>query len=353
MEKYIYRPIVIIILFSVIISCGKSADDSSVARSEVFSRKEKYKFGLIVGSDGFGDNAFNDMHYNGMVEARRKYNITFDYRNSKNDYSIQEPIEELIATNCNVIIGAGYMIKDAVEELSLKYPEICFILNDIEADNYRKNVTSITYKQNEGSFLAGALAAMVSETGNIAILGAVDIPVINDFIIGYKAGGNYIKPDINVTIKYLSDLIKPDDIIQSVWRRPELAKSYAIDLYMNKDVDVIFHASGSSGIGGLQAAKATGKYAIGVDSDQDYLAEGFVLTSMIKNIDNAIVYIIGELLDGNLKNENYFMGLDKDGVGLSPMTFTKDKIPPEYLKSIEEIKADIITGKIVVPTASK
>ncbi len=343
--------LVVTLLFAIIISCGTSDDYSPEKECDFLTENGKYKFGLVVGNGGFDDQGFNEMHLKGMVEASEKYGINFEPRAFTNDSHFQDPMQDLIDENCNVIIAGAWFFKDQVDELSLKYPEIHFILNDSEAISYRENVTSITYKQNEGSFLAGALAAMVSETGNIAFMGSVNIPVINDIIAGYKAGAEYIKPDINLTIEYLSDLMKPEDTIQNPWIRPDLAKTHSINLYENKGVDVIFHASGNSGVGGLQAAEITGKFAIGVDSDQDYLAEGFVLTSMMKNIDTAIVNTIGELLKGDLKNENYYMSLENNGIGLSPMTFTKDKISPEYLKVIEDVKADIIAGKIVVPTA--
>ncbi len=304
-----------------------------------------------MGNGGFDDKGFNEMHLSGMFEASKKYNLDFEARVMSYDLCPLETIEELIDAGCNVIIGGVFYLKFPMDELSLKYPDVYFIINDTEAVSYRENITSITYNVNEGSFLAGALAAMVSETGNISFLGSVDYPFINDFMVGYKAGGEYVDPDTNVTVEYVSNLIKPEDENQDSWENPELVKSYSIDLYNNKGVDVIFHISGNSAFGGFQAAETTGKYAIGVDSDQDYLAEGFVLTSSMKNIDNTFVYIIGEFLEGKLKNENYSMNLANDGVGITPMTFTKNKISPEYLKAIEKIKADIAAGIIVVPTA--
>ncbi len=352
MENRILKIIVVFSVFYLLFgSCSKS-ENKFGSKTDRVSTTAKFKFGLVTGPDGLGDNAFNDMHYNAMIESRRLYNIEFEYMLPENDQAFDKAVEELISKECNVIIaGAGFMMIDTVETLSLKYPDIYFILDDAEAKTHRDNVTSVVYKQNEGSYLAGALAAMVSETDNIAVFGGGDFPVINDFIVGYEAGGKYIKNDINIFVKYYPDYIKPDDAIQSGWSRPDLGLSLSKDLIMNENVDVIFHVAGSSGTGGFQAAKEHGIYAIGVDSDQDYLVEGSILTSMMKNVDKTMVNLIGEFLDGKLENRNYAMGLDKNGIGLSPMTYTRDKISTEYLERIDKIKTDIISGKIVVPTA--
>jgi len=307
--------------------------------------KQNLKLGLITGLGGLGDKSFNDMQYRGMIMARREYGIEFEYLTpgkEEDDYLL---MQQLIEKKCNVIIGGGgYHNIEPIEILSEKYPEILFVLLDDFARTYRKNVASVSFRQNEGSFLAGALAALVSDSKKIGVVAAMDIKVINDFIIGYEEGAHYIHNSFTIYKSYIStgsDGISP-------WNKPEMAYEKAVDLYDNKGVDVIFAVASASGMGVFRAAQKKEKFAIGVDSDQDYLAEGYILSSMMKNLDVGILFIVEKILKNEFENKAYILGLKENGIGLSPMTFTRNVVSDQMLEKLDVIKSKILKGELKV-----
>ncbi len=301
---------------------------------------------LITGSGGLGDRAFNDMLYNGMILSNRELKIPFRYETPQNFKIIEQSFEKMVKQGCNIIFAGSYKYKDIVDKFAAKNPNIKFILIDAIAKKYRKNVASLSFKQNEGSFLVGALAAMVSKTNKIAIVAGQDVKVINDFIIGYKAGAKYIKKDIKITTKFIEKVYKN----KNPWASPREAKQISLKL-LNKNIDIIYGVASASNIGIFQAAKLKGKFAIGVDSDQDYLQQGTVLTSMMKNLDIGILHITDNIIKNNFKNKSYRLGIKQKGVGISKMKYTKHFITNSYLKRIKKIKEDIVNGKIKVPSS--
>ncbi|MCP4629671.1 MAG: BMP family ABC transporter substrate-binding protein [bacterium] len=318
---------------------------------QIFAQSDKstskYKFGLATGLAGLGDKSFNDMQYNGMILAKKKYGISFIYDSPATVDDDIPVIEGLIEKGCNVIIaGGGYHMKDPVDILSQKHPGVKFIILDDFANKYHKNVYSVALSQNEGSFLAGALAAQMTKTGNIAVIGAMNIDIINDFVIGYKAGAKYIDKSVNVIVKYISE--KDGNI--NPFTAPKVAKNMSIELYDQDHVDIIYSVATASNMGVFAAAREKGKYAIGVDSDQDFHAKGLILTSMMKRLDAALVYIIGLLMDNKIENKPYVIGLENKGVSLTPMTYTRHIIPDACIKKLDRIRDDIINHKITAPT---
>ncbi len=304
-------------------------------------------FGLATGSGGLGDKAFNDMQFNGMLMAKRNYDIKFIYDSPMSETDDFQVIEGLIKKKAKVVIlGGGFHMVDPLDSLATLYPDIKFVILDDKAKNYYPNVASIMFKQNEGSFLVGALAALESKTNHIAMIGAINIDIINDFYEGYKAGAKYINPNINVSVRYIADY--NDET--SPFANPQRAYKIAESLYKNSNVDIIYQVAAGSGLGVFNAAKQFKKYAIGVDSDQDYLAETYILTSMMKRLDIGINMIIGNILEGKFENKPYKLGLKENGISLSEMKFTKEMINADTLQKLKSIESDIINGKIIVPT---
>lgn len=316
-------------------------------KTEQIEEKEQILFGLATGSGGLGDKAFNDMQFNGMLMAKRNYGIKFIYDSPLSETDDVQVIEGLIKKNAKVVIlGGGFHMVDPLDSLATLYPDIKFVILDDKAKNYHPNVASIMFKQNEGSFLAGALAALESKTNHIAMIGAINIDIINDFYEGFKAGAKHVNPKINVSVRYIADY--EDEI--SPFANPQRAYKIAESLYKNSNVDIIYQVAAGSGMGVFNAAKQFKKYAIGVDSDQDYLAESYILTSMMKRLDIGINMIVGHILEGKFENKPYKLGLKENGVSLSDMKFTKDLINSETLLKLKSIESDIINGKIIVPT---
>jgi len=336
--------VILAVALTFLLKQPKAAKETEAENSQV-----KIKIGLVTGIDGLGDKAYNDIIFKGIILCQKKYNVDYEYVVPKS-YSVEDEIlalKELVAKKCDIIFsGSSYDGVVPLDCTAYKYPNTKFVLLDEPLSNYYPNAASITSKQNEGSFLAGALAAMVSKKQNIAMIGGADYPAINDFFAGYQAGAKLINPQIKVLIKYIAD----DNDKINPWASPDLAKKIALDLYTKNNVDIIFQVASASGMGVFKAAQETGNLTIGVDADQDYLAEGYILTSMMKRYDESILYFFGEFLEGRFKNQNYSLGLAEKGVSLTEMQFSQKYITPVIKEKLVQIEKDIINGTIKVPT---
>ena len=238
----------------------------------------------------------------------------------------------------DLIIGVGFTMKESVIAAATAYPDQKFAIVD-ETITGLPNVTSLTFKEHEGSFLVGALAAMMSKTGTVGFIGGMENPVIQKFEAGFAQGAKYINPDIKVLSVYIGG--------SNAFNDPASAKTKTETLIQQK-ADVVYHAAGGSGAGVFQAAKEKNVYAIGVDSDQDDIVPGTILTSMMKYVDVATFNIVKDTLEGKYTNEHHEYGVKENGVGTTNFKNTKDKIGEENIKKLDQIKQDISDGKITV-----
>ncbi|WP_415713836.1 BMP family lipoprotein [Maridesulfovibrio sp.] len=297
--------------------------------------------GFVTGASGLGDLSFNDMSYGGIRKAQQEFNFKLIILEpEKNgELKIENFIKLIRQSDILILVGAQHA--ELVKKTAPNYPDKKFIINEVPVAGI-PNVSSVSFEQAEGSFLAGALAAMTSRTGKIGYIGATPVPPVLKFEKGYVAGAKYAVPDIKVEVDYLNPL---NDF--SGFDAP--AKGYNVAMGQYGDgVDIIFTVAGLTGNGVIEAARRSGKLAIGVDSDQDSLAKGFVLTSMIKKLDVAAYNELKAVMQGNFSPGPTSYGLKEDGVGLSAMKYTRDKIPAEALKRIEDIRKKIINGEIKV-----
>lgn len=305
--------------------------------------KEKMTVGFLVGVSGLGDQSFNDMAYAGLFKVKQDHNIHLIFEDSeKSEEAFESSMQRLIEKGSDIIVANGFYMKELVEKYANIHPDIYFILQDAIAANL-KNVVSILYSVQEGSFLAGAFAGLMTKSRHVGFIGGVDTPIMHTFRLGFQSGVRHINPLITITDQFIS--IAPDF---SGFKNPHEAHRVALTFY-KKDIDIIFAAAGLSGNGVLQAAQEVGKFAIGVDSDQDHLAKGYVLTSMMKRLDVATYTEVNKIIHGEFKQGVVTYGLAENGVGLSPMKFSQHLIPKSVLDSIDEIKAGIMTGTITIP----
>lgn len=301
--------------------------------------------GFLIPDSGLGDQSFNDMTYAGLIQARASHDFSL-IREQCEDYtekSRKEAMERLIARNADIIVANGWEYRDVITEYARKHPQRTFIIHDFPLEDL-PNVISTVYGQHEGSFLAGALAAWMSKSGKIGFIGGMDMPVIRAFQVGFRAGAEYANPDIEVTEIFLSTPESSD----SGFNNPKLGFKAATQMYED-GIDIIFGAAGLSGNGIIQAARKQQKFAIGVDADQDHMAKGFVLTSVIKRLDMATVTLLKKIFSGIKIHGVHSFGLKEAGVSLSPMTYTKHLIPIDMKKNIHLLKQQIIDGEVVVP----
>ncbi|HEX3550293.1 MAG TPA: BMP family ABC transporter substrate-binding protein, partial [Candidatus Elarobacter sp.] len=217
------------------------------------------------------------------------------------------------------------------------YPKRHFSIIDAVVDE--PNVTSVTFKEEEGSFLAGALAAMTTKTKAIAFLGGIDIPLLRKFECGYAAGARQIDPSVRFSVKYIGSF---DDVASG----KELA-----GVLFDQGADIIYAAAGKGGLGAIDQVKTRpGAYVIGVDSDQDALVPGKILTSMVKHVDNGVFRVSQDAAARRPRPKHLTLGLKEGGVGLTDFAYTRSVVTPQKRAVLAKLRAAIIAGRIVVPS---
>lgn len=266
--------------------------------------KEK-SIGLVVTENGLGDESFSDSALVGLERARDEEGVVFDYREPlEGDHEKQ--MEELIKNGHDLIIGLSFRVQEAMESLAKKYPEQQFVLIDAVSDY--ENITSITFKEDEGSYLVGLIAGMRTKSNTVGFIGGEKIPVVEKFEKGFREGVQKVNPEAEVLVDYTGTF--GDDK-----KGAQVAKKQ-----IDNGADFVFPAAGFTGIGALKEAQNQEIYAFGVDSDQYYLAEDAIVTSMLKRVDIALFEMAKQL-----KNEKKFtgdhkeLGLEQGGVGLAPI----------------------------------
>lgn len=333
---YLFRFTVALIAIVFFCSTALSAS-SSQSQNE-----KKLVLGLLVGISGLGDESFNDMTYAGLKRVQQEQNLKLIFEDSKkSDEAFKQSMQRLLEKGAQIIVANGFYLKDLVAEVAPQYPDRFFILQDAVLPEL-PNVASILYSVHEGSFLAGAMAGLMTKSGRVGFLGGVDIPIMHVFRQGYAEGVQYVTPKVQVVSEFVS---KAPDF--SGFKDPGKGYEMAKKQYLT-GVDIIFAAAGLTGNGVIQAARKKGTYVIGVDSDQDHLAKGTILTSMMKRLDVATYKEVSEIIAGNFEPGVKIYGLKEQGVGLTPLTYTKDIIPQEVIERLSELEQLIKKGKITV-----
>lgn len=324
---------------------------------EAKPEEEKVKVVLYVNGT-LGDKSFFDSAHRGVEQAIKDLGIEGKTIEGGYDPASWEPdIVQLAEGDWDIIIAGTWQLQEILEKIAPEHPEKKFFTYDTSVD-YTKpnldNVYSILYSQNEGSFLVGALAAMVTSSDMplsnpekiIGFLGGMDIDVINDFKVGYEQGAKYIDPDVKVLVSYANS-----------FSDAALGKELVLAQY-EQGADIAFNVAGETGLGLLDAARDKERYAIGVDSDQYLLFEdsdpekaSYIVTSMMKNVDDSIFRAIKLHLEGTLpygKAEQ--LGVKEGGVGVADNENYKDLISEEFRTKIKELEDKILSGEIVVDT---
>ncbi|MGM0852359.1 MAG: BMP family ABC transporter substrate-binding protein [Bacillota bacterium] len=304
----------------------------STPMTEEASIEKQQSIGILLSDTGLGDGSFNDSAFRGLERARDELGILFDYREAP-DGNFEEALQELVDQKHELVIGLGFSIQDAIEKIAKENPDQKFLLIDGFSDV--DNITSITFKEHEGSFLLGMVAAMKSKSNTIGFISGADVPVIQRFEKGFEQGAQYINP----SIKILKD--NADNFGDA-----ELGGKIA-ENQMKRGADFIYPAAGFTGVGAIQAAQKAGILSGGVDSDQYFIAEKSVATSMVKKVDNAVFNVTKELISNQkITQQGYELGLKEDGVGLAPIRVTS--LSPEETKQLEDAKNKIISGDITI-----
>jgi len=299
---------------------------------------EDIKPAIIYDLGGKFDKSFNEAAYNGAEKFKSETGI--DYRDFEiaNDSQREQALRRFAKDGNNPIVMAGFSWSAALEKIADEYPDLSFAIIDMVVD--KPNVRSVVFKEQEGSYLVGVMAAKASETGTVSFVGGMDIPLIRKFSCGYKGGVMATNPDAKVLEAMTGTT--PD-----AWNDPvkggEIAKSQ-----MDQGSDVIDAAAGGTGLGVLQAAADADKLAIGVDSNQNGIQPGHVLTSMLKRVDVAVYDAFMAAKDGKFEPGINVLGLKEGGVDYAMDENNKDLVTEDMKAAVEAAKADIIDGKVEV-----
>jgi basic membrane protein A and related proteins len=329
-------------------ACASDEDNGSGGSASGSASGGDLKIGLAYDTGGRGDRSFNDSAFAGVEAAVKDNGGKLSELSPNADASNRaELLTQLADQGYNPIIAVGFAYSDVIGDVAKQYPDVTFAQVDgaVADAGSPKNLTGLLFAENQGSFLAGVAAALKTTTNHIGFVGGVETPLIQKFEAGYVAGAKAVKPDIRVDTQYITpagDFTGFND--------PAKGQIVAQGMY-DAGADIVYHAAGGSGLGVFQAAAASNKRAIGVDSDQyktvdDPKLQAVIMTSMLKRVDNAVQAFIGDFAAGKVESgKDVVNDLSTDGVGLA----TSGGFIDDIQSQIDEYKKKIVDGEITVP----
>lgn len=343
MKKLLLLTLVVMVFSLTLVGCGVAGED-----------EETLRIGIVYSTGGLGDKSFNDSAHRGLQQAEQELGINFEFIEPRDSAENEDALRSFAEDGFDLVIAVGFQMVDALNIVAAEYPHINFAIIDsvVEMDN----VASLVFSEHQGSFLAGALAALVSESGTIGFIGGVDFALIHRFEGGFVSGARYINPDINIISQYAGS-----------FRDPATGKEIALS-QIDRGADVIYHASGGTGGGLFEAALEREIFAIGVDSNQNWQQPGFIIASMLKRVDVAVFETVRSLVDGEFEGGVVrVFDLAINGVGITDLEglaveeeglpaaqkevirAMKENVTAPHAARIQEIKEGILAGQITVP----
>ncbi|MEP6850802.1 MAG: BMP family ABC transporter substrate-binding protein [Acidobacteriota bacterium] len=316
----------------------------------------KVRVGIVFDIGGKNDRSFNAAAWEGVKRAKQDLGICLNDVEPGNPTSIEPAMRAFAEKNFDLVVGIGFAQGPIMQKVATDFPDVKFAIIDgviFEDDGKtpKKNVASLVFREHEGSYLVGMIAAAKSKTGVLGFIGGMDIPLIHKFETGYEEGARSYNPKVRIVQNYVG-------VTDGAWNNPGKGKELALS-QIDQGADVIFTAAGNSGLGAFDAVEQFGrdangqanKFVIGVDSNQNGVKKGFVLTSMVKRVDNAVYDAVKDVLAGKFEGGFHVFGLDKDGVAYSMDNNNAGLIPDDVIARVEEARQEIVDGKIKVTDA--
>jgi basic membrane protein A len=307
------------------------------------ARRSDIKIGLVFDIGGRGDKSFNDSAWAGLERARDELGVDIEAIEPGDGSDREGALRELAANGCDLVIGVGFVFSRDLDRLAAEFPDVAFAGIDYAPDESSPmppNLLALRFREHEGSFVVGAIAAMTSHAKKVGFVGGMKIPLIEKFEIGYTQGVHFVCPDCQVLVAYAGTDFK-------AFADPTLGRELADSQY-RRGADVIFHASGKTGSGVIESARERRRWVIGVDSDQYDEAPCCVLTSMVKRVDVAVLDAARDVVEGDFDGGTRELGLAEDGVGFVADDRNLDRVPPEVRGRALGIVEDIVAGRIEV-----
>lgn len=345
-----FQSTVLLFLAALAVFLNSSCSNSVLSAED----RGKTKVGIVFDIGGKNDRSFNAAAWEGVRRAEKDLDIVLRDVEPGNPTSIEPAMRAFAEENFDLIIGVGFAQGPIMQKVAEDYPNIKFaIVDGVILDKDGKplpNVASLVFREHEGSYLVGMLAAMKSKTGVLGFVGGMDIPLIHKFETGYEEGARSVNPNIRVIDNYVG-------VTDAAWNNPGKGKELALS-QIERGADVLFTAAGNSGLGAFDAVEQYGKtngvankFVIGVDSNQNAVKPGFVLTSMVKRVDNAVYDVVKEVKGGQFQGGFHVFGLEKDGVAYAVDSNNQMLITPDEIQKLEEAKKKIVGGEIKVTDA--
>jgi len=321
------------LLLSLPLACGKKDAPAEKPAGAL-------RVGMVFDIGGKGDRSFNDSAFRGLQQAEAELGVTAVEFEPGQDSDREQGLRRLAERGFDLIIGVGFLFADSIDKVAADFPQTHFAIVDGRVEG-RPNVASLLFREEEGSFLVGALAALTSQTGTIGFVGGMEVALIKRFEAGYRAGALALRPATKLLVGYAG-------VTPSAFADPVKGKELALS-QIGRGADVVFHAAGTTGNGVIEAAREKGVFAIGVDSNQNHMAPGTVLTSMEKRVDRAVFATIRALKEGRFAGGVQEFGLDTGGVGYSLDEHNAALLTPALRATADSLAAEIIAGRLRVP----
>jgi basic membrane protein A len=326
-------------LSALCVACTPSPSSGTSEGPKAASAAPAVKVGLVLDKGGRDDKSFNSSAFEGFTRAKKDFGIPGKMVEATDDNSFEPMLQHMARKDFNLIIAIGVSQAEAVKKVASRFPNKKFAIVDAKVD--APNVRSLLFQEHEGSYLVGALAALTSKTGKIGFIGGMDIPLIRRFELGYEAGARAVNPKIQISSNYVG-------VTGDAWNNPAKGKELALSQY-SSGADVIFAAAGASGNGLFDAAEEKKLFAIGCDSNQNWIKPGYVLTSMMKRVDVAVYDVISEFKDGEFTGGVKRYGLVNQGIDYAMDKYNAPLVSASTQAKVDQLKAQIIAGKLQVP----
>ena len=325
---------------SIFVGCTKASDSKG---GEPAAKTSGLTIGLVLDKGGKDDRSFNTAAVVGSSQAAKEFGLTIKDVESPDDTAFEPALRTFAERGLPLVIAIGFGQADALKKVAPQFPNTKFAIVDAVVEG--PNVASLMFEEQEGSFLIGYLAGLATKTNAVGFVGGMEVALIRRFLMAYEAGAKAANPKVKVLNNFVG-------ITASAWANPTRGKELALS-QINQGADVIFHAAGASGMGVFDAVeeRTSGEkkvYAIGVDSNQNAIKPGRVLTSMLKRVDTAVYAVIAEVVKGEFKPGLRSFGLKDKGIDYAVDSNNEALIAP-YKSKLEEVRAQIISGKVVAP----
>jgi basic membrane protein A len=338
MSRAVVLVFALVFVNAALIALGRGRGDSGTCEAQTC-------VGLVFDVGGLGDKSFNDSAHRGVMRAVSELGVQAQFIEPADGADRESAVRQLAARGLDIIIAVGFIFTDDVRKLAREFPDVRFACIDFAQSDppvpLPENLAALNFREQEGSFLVGAIAGLVSKSKTVGMIGGMEIPLIKKFEAGYRRGVAEVCPECEVLVAYIGTTVE-------AWANPAAGQALAKTQF-GRGADIVYQVAGRSGTGVFNAAREFKHWAIGVDSDQFEEAPCCILTSMLKRIDVAVFETIKSVHEGRFTGGEHEFGLAEDGVGFVYDDNNRDRIPADVVERVRALAKRVVGGEIEVP----